>query len=190
MKLIIGLGNPGREYQTTRHNAGFRVIDAIAHKYKGVLKRNRGTASLSAKVAIGDIEVILAKPLTFMNLSGVAVKTLIEKYGLKKSSLLVVCDDIDLAFGRLRIKPQGSSAGHKGIRSVIDALRSEEFARLRLGMGRPKRGKVSNYVLNQFTRKEKALFEDCISAACDCCESWVCEGVTKTMNIFNKWSRE
>jgi len=188
MKLIVGLGNPGREYEATRHNAGFCVIDALADRYKVALKRNRGTASVFAKVAIKGIEVILAKPLTFMNLSGVAVKALLDKYGLKKSSLLVVCDDIDLAFGRLKIRPQGSSAGHKGISSVIDALGSEEFARLRVGMGRPKRIEVSSYVLTRFTKKEKALFEDCIAAASDCCESWVCEGAAKTMNIFNKWS--
>lgn len=190
MKLIVGLGNPGREYQATRHNAGFSVIDGLAKKYKAVLKRSRGTAALTAKVAIGDVMAILAKPLTFMNCSGIAVKALIEKYAITTRDLLIVCDDIDLEFGRLRIRPKGSSAGHKGIQSVIAALRSEEFARLRLGMGRPQHGAVSEYVLDRLTRKEKALFEDGVVAACTCCESWVCEGIARTMNIFNKRSRE
>lgn len=153
-RLIVGLGNPGPEYEDTRHNLGFRVIDALCHKHKIQLDRWRYHARWG-EGRIGRYPVVLAKPLTFMNLSGQAVKPLLK--GLKKGpeDLIVIHDDIDLALGRIKIKSSGGDAGHKGIRSILDELGTDLFLRLRMGVGRPPRGAgVIDYVLSPFFSEE------------------------------------
>lgn len=205
MKLIVGLGNPGEAYAGSRHNIGFSVVKALARKYKVSLKKDFGISSLSAKVKISRQTVTLALPLTFMNLSGIAVSRLIKKNKTDLKDLLIVCDDLDLEFGRLKLRPSGSSAGHKGAQSIIDSLKSNEFSRLRIGIGRPphqlynkykeeanwcggrphKNTETADYVLSAFYEKEKEQLRETIEKALDCLESWAGKGVTETMNIFN-----
>ncbi|MGA2775613.1 MAG: aminoacyl-tRNA hydrolase [Candidatus Omnitrophota bacterium] len=187
MKLIVGLGNPGTLYADSRHNAGYAVVKAIAHSQKASLKRDNGTSSLSARIKAGPKTVILALPLTFMNLSGIAVKALSEKHKIDLADLLIVYDDMDLKFGRMKLRPFGSSAGHKGVESVINSLASDRFARLKIGIGRPHRnGEPSDYVLTVFSKKEKEEIPGIIKAASDCCLSWVQKGIAETMNVYNK----
>jgi PTH1 family peptidyl-tRNA hydrolase len=186
MKLIVGLGNPGRAYKDSRHNIGFSVVKALAKIYKVALAKNKAAFSLNAKVKIKGENVILAVPLTFMNLSGKAVEALLKKHKINSENLLVVCDDLDLEFGRLKIRPGGSSGGHRGIESVIRSLKTNEFARLRIGIGRGKADlDVSRYVLSPFSNIEKKERDKIIDKACNCCRVWVSEGILKSMNFFN-----
>jgi len=196
MKLIIGLGNPGRIYTESRHNIGFSVIKALSKIYKIPLKKDN-TFSLSGKGKIGAENLILALPLTFMNLSGIAVSALIKKYKIDLprpareerglDNLLVVCDDLDLDFGVIKIRPSGSSGGHRGLGSIIDSLGSREFSRLRIGIGRPLRDNTdaASFVLSPFAKKEKGKIKEIIENACDCCRVWAMKGIVESMNIFN-----
>jgi len=200
MKLIVGLGNPGRIYTESRHNIGFSVIKALSKIYKIPLKKNN-TFSLSGKGKLEDENLILALPLTFMNLSGIAVSALIKKYkidlprpsraGRSLDNLLVVCDDLDLGFGVIKIRPSGSSGGHRGLGSIIDSLGSQGFPRLRVGIGRPLQARTdaASFVLSPFTKKEKERVKELIENACDCCRVWVKKGITESMNIFNRRSK-
>jgi PTH1 family peptidyl-tRNA hydrolase len=187
VKLIVGLGNPGVRYVHSRHNVGASVVKELARQKRQRLKRQRFIAALSARASIGGEGVLLAVPLTFMNLSGVAVKGLVERYKVSLAELLVICDDMDLELGRLKIKPAGSCAGHKGLRSVISALGSSEFFRLRLGVGRPQ-PKVNHaeYLLRPFSRKEKNCLQQMIGEALSCCGVWISGGIAEAMNIFNR----
>ncbi len=187
MKLIVGLGNPGILYSNSRHNIGFSALKLLAHSTKTVLKKDKQAPALSAKARIGGEYIMLALPLTFMNLSGAAVNALVKKYKIDLNDLLVVCDDLDLEFGRLKIRPCGSSAGQRGIESIINSLGSKDFARLRMGIGRPRKSQeASDYVLSRFNRKEGAQLKNILNAACDCCRMWISQGIDKSMNIFNK----
>ena len=186
MKLIVGLGNPGILYSGTRHNIGFQVIKHLAKSKNFALKKEKGFKALSAKGKLEGIETALAMPLTFMNLSGGALEPLFKKYQAELSDLLVVCDDLDLEFGQLKIRCGGSSAGHRGIQSIIDSFGSNEFNRLRIGIGRPKDTGASEYVLSHFKRNERSQLPEIINRAKQCCLTWVSEGVEKSMNIFNR----
>jgi PTH1 family peptidyl-tRNA hydrolase len=191
VKLIVGLGNPGDTYIDSRHNIGFSVVDALGKDCRGSFKRDRGTFAFTAKGKLGNKEVILAEPVTFMNLSGVSVKALLKKYKIDLGDLLVVCDDLDLELGRIKIRPAGSSGGHHGLESIIDNIRSQDFARLRVGIGRPHPGiETSDYVLSQFKRKEKEIARQIIDTATRCCHSWLTKNIQETMSMFNKRSRE
>jgi len=185
--MVVGLGNPGVIYKDSRHNIGFAVVKAIAKVYKTTLKRDKDTFSLSAKIKIGQQGAILALPLTFMNLSGIAVSALLKKYKIDLKSLLVVCDDLDLEFARLKIRNRGSSGGHRGLQSIIDNLASQGFSRLRIGIGRPRKTIDSaEYVLSAFKKKEKEESKEILERAVDCAGVWVTEGVERAMNIFNQ----
>jgi peptidyl-tRNA hydrolase, PTH1 family len=188
MKLIVGLGNPGLKYSGSRHNIGYSIIKALARKHKAVFRKETGVSSLSAKCRIQSREVVLALPLTYMNLSGEAVSRLADKYRIDLQEVLAVCDDLDLAFGRLRIRPSGSAGGHKGIRSIIESLKSENFSRLRAGIGRPSAAKkdIAEFVLSSFSREDKSRLKEIIAEAVSCVEMWVSEGVEECMNKFNK----
>lgn len=189
MKLIIGLGNPGRQYTRNRHNIGFLVVRSLAEAYSATLKRDGLAFSLAGKIKIGSQDVVLALPLTFMNLSGMAVAALLKKYKAETKDLLVVCDDLDLDFGRLKIRSDGSSAGQRGLESIIEVLGSRDFARLRLGIGRPPRHvEPAEYVLSDFKKKEESELKEVLAQAQDCCESWGSLGIIKTMNIYNRRS--
>lgn len=190
MKLIVGLGNPGKIYSYSRHNIGFSAVKALSKFYKVALKKDKAAFSLSAKCKIKNQNIILATPVTFMNLSGLAVKALLKKYRIDLENLLVVCDDLDLELGRQKIRASGSSGGHQGLKSVIDSLKSDRFSRLRIGIGRPQiNTEVKDYVLSPFTQQERGQVKKIIAEASLCCRVWVREGVTKSMNIFNQGAK-
>jgi PTH1 family peptidyl-tRNA hydrolase len=187
VKLIVGLGNPGEIYQDSRHNIGFKVVEAFAKKHKITLKKDEATFSLCGKARIASQGFALALPLTFMNLSGVAVRSLLERFKADLSDLLVVLDDLDLEFGRLKIRSAGSSGGHRGLRSIIDALGNANFCRLRVGIGRPPQSaEATRYVLSSFSKREKPEVELVVGRAIECCQVWLTRGINASMNIFNK----
>jgi PTH1 family peptidyl-tRNA hydrolase len=169
-KVILGLGNPGPRYAQTRHNAGFRVVERIAGT--GKWTRQRGLASICT-VEIDGIMVLLVRPLTFMNLSGKAIQPLLRQLGLQPQDLLVIHDDLDLPSGSIRLRPGGGSGGHKGVQSIIDHLGSRDFARLRIGIGRPVEGADPvEYVLEPFPWEERPFFEDVWKLSGDAARWW------------------
>lgn len=196
MKLIVGLGNPGRVYKYTRHNIGFLLIDRLHREWGIKVKKDIAVKSCLGKGSIDEEEVILASPLCFMNLAGHSVKLLLKKYNLQLKDILVVFDDLDLVWGKIRIRPSGSSGGHKGVESIIKALGSSDFARLRIGINRPVLGKkltrntrdreIMDYVLSNWTRRERAQLDINLEQAADCCKTWAVSGINKAMNKFNQ----
>ncbi len=190
MKLIVGLGNPGLFYAGSRHNIGFTVVKSLARSLKVAFKRDNSVSALVAKTNCGEHNLVLALPQTFMNLSGIAVKGLLKKLKLSPQDLLVVCDDLDLDLGRIKIRSQGSSAGQRGLVSIIEQLGTQDFNRLRIGIGRPRNPQdAARYVLAGFLRKEKAIVEESKEDAISCCLSWVENGIIITMDSFNTRSR-
>ncbi len=187
MQLIVGLGNPGIEYQFTLHNLGFLTIDRLAQRH-GAHLSNRRCRSLTGKAMIADQEVLLAKPETYMNLSGLAVRELVSEYELDPvSGLIVVYDELDLPFASLRVRQRGSAGGHHGMESVIGALGTTEFARVRIGIapGFPIRDGAS-YVLSQIKRSQEPAVDEALDAAADAVEAILSEGISPAMNRFNK----
>ena len=186
MKMVVGLGNPGREYQNTRHNAGFDVLDELARRHGGSFRSGLRFKAESAEVRLGGSNVLLVKPTTYMNASGDAVGPLMRKRGIAASDVLVVVDDVDLDLGRLRIRGKGSPGGHNGLKSLQAAIGSDEYARVRVGVGRPKpQGEMVGHVLSRFAPDEKAAAADLYKRAADAVEMWLGEGLVKAMNSFN-----
>jgi PTH1 family peptidyl-tRNA hydrolase len=187
MKLIVGLGNPGLIYAGSRHNIGFLVVKSLARSLKVALKRDRSVFSVTGKAKWREHNIILAMPQTFMNLSGVAVKAMLKKFKAHPEDLLVICDDLDLELARIKIRPSGTSGGQRGLQSIIEHIGTQEFNRLRIGIGRPtKSTHAARYVLTDFSRKEKIIVQEVKVDALDCCISWVEKGLVETMNTFNK----
>ncbi|WP_010632672.1 aminoacyl-tRNA hydrolase [Sporolactobacillus vineae] len=187
MKMIVGLGNPGSEYAHTRHNMGFEVVDRLAEKYQIRLDHSKFKA-LFGKGTIDGNAVILVKPLTYMNASGEAVGPLLHFFKLvPDDDLLVIHDDMDLNMGRLRLRHKGSSGGHNGIKSLILHLGTENFARIKVGVGHPERTQqaVVNYVLSRFNREEQAIMEDTFERASDAAAAWLSLPFSELMNRFN-----
>ncbi|MGI9517277.1 MAG: aminoacyl-tRNA hydrolase [Pirellulaceae bacterium] len=185
MKLITGLGNPGSKYRDTRHNVGFRVI-AELHQRLGQARPSSKFESEFVQVVIGEHKVLLQSPLTFMNLSGRAVRGLMDFYKIPASELLVVCDDFNLTLGRLRFRPGGSAGGQNGLKDIIQQLGTQEIARLRLGVGLPPEDRdVSSYVLSKFRPEEHSDVDKAIQRAADGALVWVEHGVQECMNRFN-----
>lgn len=195
MKLIVGLGNPGKEYRDTRHNVGFLVVDEIArrHELEWAMAPSQVPDAFVAKkyanpgggLAPGR-PVLLAKPLTFMNRSGDAVGALARYYDIAAGDILVVYDDVDLPFGKLRARARGSAGTHNGMRSVVERLGTIEFPRLRLGVGRgDRRRDLADHVLSKFEPDERAGLESFISRAADAAEMFAVESIAKVMNAFN-----
>lgn len=182
--LIIGLGNPGRDYERSRHNLGFHVLDELARRHHGRIT-DRAARSLTGRIRVHDQELVLAKPQTWMNLSGQAVKALLTKYRVPLERTLVVHDDLDLPFGRLRIRTGGSSAGNHGLDSVIESLGTRAFPRVRVGIGRPV-GDGVDYVLSPFTDDERARLPQIIGRAADAVEFAVQHGLDRAMTEFNR----
>lgn len=186
-KLIVGLGNPGLIYAASRHNLGFMVLKSLASSLKISFKRDGSVSSLVARKKLSEQDVILALPQTYMNLSGIAVAALLKKFKTSPLEMLVVCDDLDLDLGQIKIRPQGSSGGQRGIQSIIERLGTEDFSRLRVGIGRPPASQdAARYVLSGFSRKEKATVKKIEEDAASCCLSWLSNGIVQTMNTFNK----
>ena len=187
MKLIVGLGNPGREYRDTRHNVGFLVVDELVRRHQLALTMapSQVPETFVAK-RYGPEPLLVAKPLTFMNRSGDAVAALIRYYDVAVADLLVVVDEAALPFGRLRARIRGSGGGHNGLKSTIERLGTTEFARLRLGVGRgdPRRD-LADHVLARFEPGERAELEGFITLAADAAEMFAVEGIEKVMNTYN-----
>ena len=184
--LIVGLGNPGREYRDNRHNAGFMLLDRLVerHKWLGFTKR-QGKALITTGQLL-PAALVLAKPQTFMNLSGEAVGALVRFFDIPLERLLVVVDDIDLPLGTLRLRPDGGSAGHNGMRSIIEQLGTEVFPRLRLGVGRPPGVKAAaGYVLRDFRGDDLELMNLTLDKAADAVECYVLNGLVTAMNRYN-----
>lgn len=191
MKLIAGLGNPGPRYADSRHNIGFIVVDALARRHKiSDWRFDRDFQGQIAEWSDRDERVFLLKPLTYMNLSGSSVQAVLRFYKMTASDLLVVFDDLDLPVGRMRIRPNGSSGGQKGMESVIQHVSSIEIARLRVGIGKVHRTNTVGHVLGEFAPDERPEIELVIQQAADACECWVREGTTTAMNRFNRREKE
>jgi PTH1 family peptidyl-tRNA hydrolase len=185
-QLIVGLGNPGKTYEGTRHNVGFMVIDRLAHKHRMSLD-SRKFGSLFGLGKVHGRRVILAKPITYMNLSGPAVRNLANFFKLDATDLLVIHDDIDIVFGRIKIKQKGGDAGHNGVMSLIEAFGSGTFARVRVGIGRPDtRQEVKGYVLNRFDAEQEASLDRVITMAEEAVETILLKGLREGMNRFSR----
>ena len=184
MKMIVGLGNPGRQYAATRHNLGFMVVDEVARRLQGGERRSRFRADLVEARDDGE-NVVLIKPQTYMNLSGTSVREAMRWYKTSLDDLLVILDDIDLPFGAIRMRPDGGSGGHNGLKSIITDLGSPEFARLRLGVGRGSGG-ATGQVLSRFSPDEERQLPEIIEAAANCTLNWVRHGAIAAMNRCNR----
>jgi PTH1 family peptidyl-tRNA hydrolase len=184
MKLVIGLGNPGRKYEGTRHNVGFEVLDVLAGRHRLEWEAAPADAVIAKWRAAS---VLLAKPLTFMNLSGAAIGELLRFYKIEVADSLVVLDDINLDLGRLRARPSGSAGGHNGLKSIISTFGSEEFARLRIGVGRgDARRDLADHVLAKFDPEERIDVAEAVGRAADAAELFVSDGIVAVMNRFNR----
>jgi PTH1 family peptidyl-tRNA hydrolase len=183
--LIVGLGNPGAEYQNTRHNVGFRALDLLAEEHR-IDARKFEKRALVGYGTICDEAVVLAKPQTFMNLSGESVAPLMRMLELQPRDVIVVYDEMDLPVGRIRVRPGGSAGGHRGLKSLIQHLRTEEFPRVRIGVGRPGTGAaVIEHVLSKFERDEIEPIRDSVRRAVEAVEAILAEGVEAAMNRYN-----
>jgi peptidyl-tRNA hydrolase, PTH1 family len=180
VKLIVGLGNPGIEYQFTPHNLGFLTVDRIAND-RGIEIRNRQCRALTAKTTIGQEQVVLAKPETFMNLSGQAVRELVEKLEIRpEADLVVIYDELDLPMGTIRIRQRGSSAGHNGMKSIIATLGTQEFARIRIGIA------PETKILKPFRKKQLKQVDEMLDAAAEAVNVILTDGIEAAMNRFNR----
>ena len=206
-RLVLGLGNPGEEYRATRHNVGFRVVEELARRWQARLDRlecNAVTAHVELPglpavppAAAEALAVLLAKPQTYMNRSGFAARCLVELHGLDPAALLVVYDEVNLPFGRLRLRRSGSPAGHRGIESILENLRTDQVARLRIGIGSPAGPAAAtvgtavtaaglvDHVLSPFTPAEEAALAPVVQRAADACEAWLRDGIDAAMSRFN-----
>jgi len=191
MKLIVGLGNPGRTYAHNRHNVGFRCLNYFARLHSIRFDHRQCRAKVGTSELRGG-KLLLAKPRTFMNLSGNSVACLAHKHGIPLSNLLVIYDDLDLPLGKIRLRQNGGSGGHKGMNSIISALGSEEFPRIRVGIGRPQGGKQSisedaivNYVLSDFSPQEEAIIKPVIVKVAEAIDCFLTEGIEAAMSKFN-----
>lgn len=197
MKIIVGLGNPGKQYQFNRHNVGFRCIDYLADHHSIPLKKSICQSNCGQGIITGT-EVLLVKPKTFVNLSGTLVSCLMGKYKVGIGDLIVIYDDLDLPIGRIRIRPGGRSGGHRGIKSIIKSVNSTDFCRIRIGISRPDRETSGNitedavveYVLGNFTQSEEKIIQQVICDVAEAIECILTQGIESAMNKFNRRSSE
>ena len=183
--VIVGLGNPGPEYAETRHNAGFWCIDALSEKHDITLER-RNRSAIIGEGEIGDKPVVLVKPRTYVNRSGAAVNYLKARYALPIDRLLIVCDDINLPPGKLRLRRKGSAGGHNGIKSVIEAAGSQDFPRLRIGVGRPSEGTGQiEHVIGPMEHEDREVVDEAVERAVKAIACLLSEGIDETMSRYN-----
>lgn len=183
--LIAGLGNPGSTYADTRHNIGFKVVDSLARFYSIPITK-RDDDALYGSGTIADSNILLAKPQGFMNRSGPPIRRLADKYRILGESVIIIHDDLDLAFGRLKIKEKGGSGGHKGIGSLIDAFGGGNFTRIRIGIGRPETGiSIVDYVLGEFSPDEANSLNEIFTRVRDATKTILCQGILEAMKSFN-----
>ncbi len=184
-KLVVGLGNPGRQYRNNRHNIGFQIADLLAARWQCSYALWKGKSLLASYIDYGP-KIFLLKPQTFMNLSGEAVRAVVRFYQIDLADILVIYDDLDLSLGAIRLRPGGGSGGHKGMKSIIAALGSQEFPRLRIGIGRPPgRMEAADYVLQDFSATDEKVMVVTRELAADAVEIWLTQGIEHAMNRFN-----
>jgi PTH1 family peptidyl-tRNA hydrolase len=188
-KIVVGLGNPGARYEKTRHNIGWLVLDRMADRLGSGGRVKSRDAAASVRGRLGADELILVKPMTYMNLSGVAVRKVLARERVALADVLVVVDDMALPFGRLRLRERGSAGGHNGLRSIIGEMGTEDFARLRVGIGTPAGGAVE-HVLGDFEHAEQGHLEALLDAAAEAVEAWAREGAHRAANRWNAWQLE
>ena len=190
MKMIVGLGNPGKEYSTNRHNIGFLCLNHFARKYHISLDRKQSKARVGMGLAEG-CQVVLAKPQTYMNLSGQSVSLLMQKYHIALDDLIVIHDDLDLPLGKIRLRRDSSAGGHNGIKSIIACLGTQDFTRIRVGISRPPREgeereqSIVDYVLGDFSAADQPVVNDILRRVTEAAVSLMTEGLTTAMNKFN-----
>ena len=184
MKIVVGLGNPGREYAATRHNLGFMVVDELAHRAGASGTRKRFRAEI-VEGLLGDEKLVLVKPQTYMNLSGHAAREVVNWYHVARENILVVLDELELPFGSIRLRGEGSAGGHNGLASVMEQLGSKAVPRLRLGIGRGP-GAATAQVLSRFSAEETRDLPGIVDAAADCAALWATEGIVAAMNRCNR----
>ncbi len=186
MKIIIGLGNPTREYQATRHNIGFDAVTRICDDYNIRLDMKEHKA-LCGRGYIGGEKVILAQPQTYMNLSGESVRALVDYYKLTSEDIIVVCDDINLDVGQLRVRKKGSAGGHNGLKNIILQLGTQDFMRIRVGVGqKPEKWDLADYVLGRFPKEEEPLIREALERVSKACGCIITDGVETAMNRYNQ----
>jgi peptidyl-tRNA hydrolase, PTH1 family len=186
VKLIVGLGNPGTEYRETRHNVGFMVADALFARWRVADQWREKFESLQVKTTVGEAPIILAKPLTFMNLSGQAVQAMAAFYKIEPADVFIVTDDVALPLGRLRARREGGAGGHNGLKSVIQHLGTQAFPRMRVGVGRGNDDRdLGDHVLGRFDASERDTVSAAVLRAADATEMFVSEGIERVMNAFN-----
>ncbi len=187
MKIVVGLGNPGPKYAETRHNVGWMVLDRLADR-AGISGRGKERdAAVTVRGRLHDVDIALVKPLTFMNDSGIAIRKILARERAPLDQMLVVVDDFALPFGRLRIRPDGTHGGHNGLRSIVAELETQRFARLRVGIGEPRRDAI-DHVLSKFSSDERAQLPALLDAAADAVETWARDGAPAAANLWNGWA--
>ena len=184
MKLIVGLGNPGNEYDATRHNVGFRVVDALAERFGAAVRRKKFNA-LAEEVFVEETKLLLLKPQQYMNRSGHAVATATGFYKIAPADILVVTDDMALDVGRIRLRPKGSAGGHNGLKDIIARLGSDDFARLRVGIGDSGRMDAVAFVLSRFSADERDIIDKTVQTAVEAVLCWLRDGVDLAMTRYN-----
>ncbi len=193
MKLVIGIGNPGEEYAGTRHNVGFDVVERIASRCRVQLERDRRldarvarcTVTTAAAGKSGGADVLLVEPLSYVNLTGPVVARIAKERDVAPEDVLVVVDDYHLPLGQLRVRTQGASGGHNGLKSLIASLGTDAFPRLRIGIGEAPPGAAAEFVLQRFRPSERPVISEALDRGADCAETWACEGSAAAMNRFN-----
>ncbi|MFC1807358.1 aminoacyl-tRNA hydrolase [Candidatus Omnitrophota bacterium] len=186
MKLIVGLGNPGKRYINTRHNIGFRVAEELLARYQARTRKRFFSNARESRVKIFENDATVIMPLTFMNLSGGCVSVFLRKLKISHDDLLIICDDINLDLGDIRLRPKGSFGGHNGLESIIKSLGTDTFPRLKVGIRSEKKyNDLADYVLSDFKKHEQPKVADMTNKAVDVCESWVRDGINKAMNVYN-----
>ena len=183
MRIIVGLGNPGKKYMFTRHNVGFMMIDRLAELYEMACNKKKFEA-IVGEGFVGEKRILIAKPQTYVNLSGVSVGKIVAYYGYPLDRVMVVCDDLNLPVGKIRIRKKGSSGGHNGLESIAHYVGSE-FPRLRIGIGQPIDKDAKEYVLTPFTKDEKEIINQALDKACQAINTWITTGIESCMNVFN-----
>ncbi len=185
MKILIGLGNPGREYQGSRHNIGFEIIDYLASQWGIAINQAKFQGVFGSGVVQGE-KVILLKPLTYMNLSGICIRQVVDFYKVSISDIVLIYDDMDMEPGRLRTRQKGSAGGHNGIKSTIEHLGDDHFNRIKIGIGRPERkSEVTDFVLTGFHQDEIDVMRSAVKSAAEICKFWLKNDFVKVMNAYN-----
>ena len=187
MKLLVGLGNPGDKYSATRHNIGFQVAEQVAQRNRIVLKR-KGYQGIYGVGRAATSETTILLPQTFMNCSGSSVNAAYRSLGIEPGDLIVIYDDLDLPFGRLRVRVDGGHGGHNGLRDIVAVLGRKDFIRLRVGIGRPERGDVTGHVLSRFSPNEQKKLPQLLDDAAEAVEKILSDGATAAMNSFNNYN--